>query len=109
MKSSLVCLIYILEFDAESDHDSDPYQPSTPPSPSPQQMEHLFSMFGYDVDFDALDIEQGIRPSNNSSSSPSSSESDEGLLEPDQSLPETEMASLTLAQVDAMGASRGVQ
>jgi len=79
-------------------------------------MEHLFSMFGYDVDFDVLDIEQGMHPSNNSSSSSSSSESDEGLLEPaesplepDESLPETEMASLTLAQVDAMGASRGVQ
>jgi hypothetical protein len=82
-------------------------------------MEHLFSTFGYDVDFDALDIEQGMHPSNNSSSSSSSSSSsepDEGLLEPDESplepdesLPETGMASLTLAQVDAMGASRGAQ
>ena len=76
-------------------------------------MEHLFSMFEYDVDFDALDIEQGMHPSNNSSSSSSSSKSDEGLLEsplePDESLPETGMASLTLVQVDAMGASRGAQ
>jgi len=100
LNKSKCILLNILVSNAESDQDSDPYQPSSPsPSPSPQQMK-LFSKIGSSVDFDALGVEQGIYRSKESESS---SESDE------ESSPETQIASLTLSQMDAARTSRGAQ